>query len=87
MAHGEPHQGLRSVRHIVTTLGKRAGLPDPIAPHVLRHTALTRMAREGVDLSTLAKIAGHRSTRTTQRYTTPKAADLDDAVAHLTLNY
>jgi hypothetical protein len=39
---------------------------------VLRHTALTQLAQAGVDLVTLAKIAGHSSMPITQPYVHPE---------------
>lgn len=44
-----------------------AGLSG-ITPYTLRHTAITWMARAGVDLWQIAKAAGHKDTRTTMRY-------------------
>ncbi|MEY7972089.1 tyrosine-type recombinase/integrase [Saccharomonospora xinjiangensis] len=43
-------------------LGRRA------TPHSLRHTALTILARAGVDIATVAQIAGHASLSTTSVY-------------------
>jgi hypothetical protein len=40
--------------------------------NVLRHTALTQLAQAGVDLVTLAKIAGHSSMPITQPYVHPE---------------
>jgi integrase len=41
-----------------------AGIDPPISPHQLRHTAVTRWVREGVDLVTVARRAGHESVKT-----------------------
>lgn len=38
-------------------------------PHALRHTAITRWVAAGVPLAVVAKLAGHRSIKTTMRYT------------------
>lgn len=44
-------------------------LPSPLpTPHDLRHTALSRLVAEGVDLRTVQEIAGHESITTTLRY-------------------
>lgn len=38
---------------------KAAGIEGKVTPHMLRHTAVTRWIREGTDLPTAAKRAGH----------------------------
>lgn len=38
-------------------------------PHALRHTAITRWVAAGVPLPVVAKLAGHRSLKTTLKYT------------------
>ncbi|MDQ3931693.1 MAG: site-specific integrase [Actinomycetota bacterium] len=40
--------------------------------HVLRHTCLTRLVRGGVDLVTVAELAGHQRLEKTRRYTLPQ---------------
>ncbi|WP_020576689.1 tyrosine-type recombinase/integrase [Actinopolymorpha alba] len=49
-------------RYTKEFLGRRA------TPHSLRHTALTILARAGVDIATVAQIAGHSSLATTSVY-------------------
>ncbi|EHK87528.1 tyrosine-type recombinase/integrase [Saccharomonospora azurea] len=49
-------------RYTKEFLGRRA------TPHSLRHTALTILARAGVDIATVAQIAGHASLSTTSVY-------------------
>ena len=46
---------------------RRAGL-DGCDFHMLRHTALTRLAKSGATLSQLQKIAGHRTLSMVTRY-------------------
>lgn len=44
-------------------------LPAPLpTPHDLRHTCLSRLVAEGVDLRTVQEFAGHESINTTLRY-------------------
>ncbi|MFD2395835.1 site-specific integrase [Prauserella oleivorans] len=50
------------VARYTKVLGRRA------TPHSLRHTALTILARAGVDIATVAQIAGHASLATTSVY-------------------
>ncbi len=53
----------------------------PFEPYVLRHTALTQLAQAGVDVFTLARIAGHSSITITQRYVHPQADAIERAFA------
>jgi integrase/recombinase XerC len=45
----------------------------PFQPYILRHTALTQLAKAGCDGFTLARIAGHSSITITQRYVHPQS--------------
>jgi integrase len=47
---------------------KRSGLGDDVVFHLLRHTALTRLAESGATLSELQQIAGHRTLAMVARY-------------------
>jgi len=47
------------------------GLALDFVLYDLRHTFATRMAEEGIDLATLAKILGHNSIRIVERYVHP----------------
>lgn len=58
--HGKP---LKSVWKGVKMTVKRAGLPDNVTPHILRHTAATWMCQAGVDLWQVAGFMGHSSTK------------------------
>ncbi len=55
--------GARAVRRVVARLGRWADIDD-LAPHTLRHTCLTRLARN-TDVFTTQAVAGHASPRTT----------------------
>lgn len=46
---------------------KRAGL-DPLRPHDARRTLVSTLLDRGVDLTTVADVAGHASVTTTSRY-------------------
>ncbi len=48
-------------------------------PYILRHTALTNLAKKGADAHTLARIAGHSSIVITMRYVHPQADALERA--------
>ena len=60
-------------------------LPEikPFEPYCLRHTALTNLAKAGVDAFTLARIAGHSRISTTERYIHPQAEAIEQAFAKI----
>lgn len=51
----------------IRQLGKAAGV-SVVTPHRLRHTLATRLINQGVPITTLQKLLGHRFLSTTQRY-------------------
>ena len=51
----------------LATACKRAGI-DKISPHTLRHTFGSWLVQRGVDLFTVAKLMGHRSTAMIQKH-------------------
>jgi site-specific recombinase XerD len=65
--------------------GKDAGVS--LSAHVLRHTFLTRMVRQGSDLVLVAELAGHRRLETTRRYSLPSDIDRLLAVENLQIDY
>jgi integrase/recombinase XerC len=75
----------RSVDDIVRGLGKDAGMS--LSAHILRHTFLTRMVRQGSDLVLVAELAGHRRLETTRRYSLPSDVDRLLAVENLQIDY
>lgn len=66
-----------AVWSVVAYACDRAGLPR-VAPHALRHTAATRMRREGASLFDIGQVLRHRQTATTAIYA---AEDPDSLVA------
>jgi site-specific recombinase XerD len=75
----------RSVDDVVRGLGKDAGVS--LSAHILRHTFLTRMVRQGSDLVLVAELAGHRRLETTRRYSLPSDVDRLLAVENLQIDY
>jgi integrase len=62
----------------------RAGLdPTKITPHVMRHTAITRLVEAGVDLPTIKSISGHKTLAMVLRYTHVSGPHIDAAMAAL----
>jgi integrase len=59
-------QPVASVKTGTRAAARRAGLPG-VTPHVLRHTAATWMVMRGVPIEEVARLLGHRDSRTTQR--------------------
>ncbi|MCY6494594.1 tyrosine-type recombinase/integrase [Leptolyngbya sp. GGD] len=52
---------------VIKRIAEQAGVPQ-FTTHTLRHLRLTDLARDGVDLLSIAKFAGHRHVTTTQIY-------------------
>jgi site-specific recombinase XerD len=65
----------RSVDMLVRKLGQDAALEAGISAHILRHTCLTNLVRNGNDLVLVAEIACHKRLETTRRYSLPSAKD------------
>jgi integrase len=60
---------------------KAAGLdPELITPHVMRHTAITKLVQAGVDLPTVQRISGHKSLAMVLRYTHVHGRHIDEAI-------
>ena len=59
-----------------------AGLdPNVVTPHVMRHTAITRLVQAGVDLPTIQKISGHKTLTMVLRYTHVHGDHIDRAIS------
>jgi len=72
---GKRKEGLRgqgmsrqNAAAMVKRRARGAALPSRISPHSFRATGITEYMRNGGDVETAARIAGHESTRTTQLY-------------------
>ncbi len=58
----------QSVRCMLSTVAKSAGVQMHITPHMFRHTLATTLLDKGVDCRQIQKILGHSSIKTTERY-------------------
>jgi integrase/recombinase XerC len=54
---------------MVAKLAERAGIQRRVHPHMLRHTALTNLYDRTQDLRMVQEVAGHTTSRMTERYT------------------
>jgi site-specific recombinase XerD len=75
----------RSVDDVVRGLGENAGVK--LSAHILRHTFLTRMVRQGSDLVLVAELAGPWRLEATRRYSLPSEADRLLAVESIQIDF
>lgn len=79
-----PHRP--DMREPFARIVKRAGLdPRECTPHVMRHTALTALAKKGVDVLTIKRISGHKTTKTVERYIHIHGNHIDEAISFIEL--
>jgi integrase len=57
----------QAIYHLLATRAKRAGVKF-FTPHDLRRTFVSNLLEAGVDIATVAKMAGHSNIQTTARY-------------------
>jgi hypothetical protein len=51
-----------------------------VTPHVMRHTAITKLVQGGVDLPTVQRISGHKTLAMVLRYTHVHGQHIDRAI-------
>jgi site-specific recombinase XerD len=75
----------RAIDLLLRKLGQEADVT--LSAHILRHTCLTNLVRNGTDLVLVAEIAGHRRLETTRRYSLPTEQDRVEAMDGIQVDY
>lgn len=74
---------VRSIQKLVVKYREKLSLPEKFTPHKGRHTFLSRLVQQGVDISIAGKLAGHANLQTTMGYLTFRDEDIRAAVDKL----
>ncbi|MDF0727317.1 tyrosine-type recombinase/integrase [Cytobacillus sp. S13-E01] len=72
---------ISSVNKRISTRGVQYMLKKyDVNPHKLRHTFCSDLVQNGIDLATVAELAGHADVNVTKRYVKPTSSDIEDAI-------
>jgi site-specific recombinase XerD len=73
---------VRAMQDMIAEAGRRAGIKEPVTPHVLRHTCAFMLRTTGADIETRAKMLGH-SVKTASKYGAPGEGEIEKAASLL----
>jgi integrase/recombinase XerD len=73
--------GTEGLQLVVARAALAAGIRGPVHPHALRHSCATHLLKGGADIRHVQALLGHRSSRTTAKYTRVEASDLREVIA------
>lgn len=74
-----------TIDHVIRSLAQSAKL-EGVSAHTLRHTCLTNLVRNGVDVVLVAQVGGHKKLETTMRYSLTTHADQLEVLEKLPLD-
>jgi len=74
-----------SVQNIIKINSKKIGINKKISSHSMRHSCLTQLIKNGVDLRSVQKIAGHKNINTTAGYIKIIDADILQTVSPISM--
>lgn len=77
----------RGVEMLVKALAKAAGIQQDVTPHLLRHSIVSELRRQGHRIEVAQRLCGHASPRTTERYSHVRDEEVRSAVDGIATAY